>query len=312
MTRTLRAVSRTSSVNRALKDGTVDTGDIAFDWEDISPLPKAFRRMVRGAEWDVCEMSLTTFLTARAHGIPLTGIPAFIVRDFHHKSVLAAKGAGVRSAKDLEGRRVGVNRGYTVVGGVWARDILFRQYDVDLSQITWARSGDEHVEGIELPPNVEDLGGSGELDEEMAHQRIAGAVGISTADHGTRLIADAFDAGVEALKEDGLYPINHLVVIRTPLLEDEPGLARAVFDAFAAAKRTYVDDLREGRVTEPGAAEKIHLAAMEAMDDPLPFGLAPNMAMLERAMEAAVMQGVLTAPLDLAGMFAADLRETVA
>src|ERR1044072_738913 len=76
---------------------------------------------------------------------PMTAVAVFLVRAFHHGAVLVNTKAGIRTPKDLEGRKVGVNRGYTVTTGVWARSILQEEYGVDLGKITWVLSGDEHV-----------------------------------------------------------------------------------------------------------------------------------------------------------------------
>src|SRR5215813_325285 len=108
----LKTVTRTQGNNRALKDGTVEPKTFAFDFVEVEPLIAAFRRMVRGNEFDICEMAITTYLCARAHGKPFTAVPVFIVRAFHHGAILHNTKAGIRSPKDLEGRRVGVNRGY--------------------------------------------------------------------------------------------------------------------------------------------------------------------------------------------------------
>ena len=89
-------------------------------------LVKAFRRMVRGLEFDVCEMALTTYLCAKEHGARFTALPVFLVRGFHHGAILYDPTSGIRGPKDLEGRKVGVNRGYTVTTGVWARAVLQR------------------------------------------------------------------------------------------------------------------------------------------------------------------------------------------
>ena len=141
----LRTVTRTQGNNRALKDGTVKPKTFEFAFEEVDPLIAAFRRMVRGNEFDICEMAITTYICAKAHGKPMTAVPIFLVRAFHHGAVLVNTKAGIRTPKDLEGRKVGVNRGYTVTTGVWARSILQEEHGVDLGKITWVLSGDEHV-----------------------------------------------------------------------------------------------------------------------------------------------------------------------
>ena len=307
----LSAVSRTQGNNRALKSGMITLPDYDLAWEEVNPLPRAFRRMVREGAYDVSEMALTTYITAKAYGAKLTAIPVFLVREFHHKAIVAGQTSDIATPKDLEDRRVGVSRGYTVTTGVWARAILTEECGVDLGRVTWARSDDEHVPGWRLPPNVEDLGGEGTLEEQLARGGIGAAVGL-TPDEATRgLITDPFAAGVAALKSRGLYPINHLVVIRDDVLEAEPDLAVQLFEAFAASKRAYVGDLAAGRIAEPKGTDKVHLAAMEVMDDPLPYGIAPNLAVLESLMAHALAQGIIHTPIPVADLFAATTRELV-
>src|SRR3954453_12780297 len=133
----LRAVTRTQENNQALKDHTVVPDGFRFDFEEVPVLVQAFRRMVRSLEFDVCEMALTTYLVAKAHGVAFTAVPAFLVRGFHHGAITVDTRHGIRTPKDLEGKKVGVNRGYTVTTGVWARAVLAEEYGVDLDSITW-------------------------------------------------------------------------------------------------------------------------------------------------------------------------------
>src|ERR1700732_1621027 len=150
----LRIVTRTQENNKALKDGTVKPRTCEFEFVEVDPLIDAFRRMVRGLEFDVSEMAMTTYITARAHGKRLMGLPIFLVRAFHHGAIVYNTRAGIKSPKDLEGRKVGVNRGYTVTTGVWARSVLQDEHGVNLHKITWVLSGDEHVAEFQAPPNV--------------------------------------------------------------------------------------------------------------------------------------------------------------
>ena len=125
-----------------------------LEFEEVPVLVQAFRRMVRGLEFDVCEMAITTYLTAKAHGVAFTAIPVFLVRGFHHGAMVRPAERPELRPKDLAGRRVGVNRGYTVTTGVWARAILRDEYGLDLDSVTWVPSGDEHVAAYVPPPNV--------------------------------------------------------------------------------------------------------------------------------------------------------------
>ena len=147
----LKTVTRTQGNNQALKDGSVKPRTFAFEFEEIPVLIDGFRRMVRGLEFDICEMAITTYICARAHGKRFTALPIFLVRAFHHGAIIYNTKAGIGSPKDLEGRKVGVNRGYTVTTGVWARSVLQDEYGVDLNKIPWV-SGDEHVAEYRRPP----------------------------------------------------------------------------------------------------------------------------------------------------------------
>src|SRR4051794_34231273 len=126
-----KLVTRTQGNNKALKDGEVKPKTCEFVFEEVDPIIAAFRRMVRGNEFDICEMAITTYICAKAHGKPMTAVPLFIVRAFHHGAILVNTKAGIRTPRDLEGKRVGVNRGYTVTTGVWARGILQDEHGVD-------------------------------------------------------------------------------------------------------------------------------------------------------------------------------------
>ena len=160
----LSTVTRSQGNNAALKNGMVRPRGAVLKFIEVPVLVQAFRRMVRNLEFDVCEMAFTTYLVAKAHGAPFTALPTFLVRGFHHGAVSINTAAGIREPKDLEGRQVGVSRGYTVTTGVWARGVLAREYGVDLDRVTWVLSGDEHVREYRPPGNVvpmppgEDLG----------------------------------------------------------------------------------------------------------------------------------------------------------
>jgi 4,5-dihydroxyphthalate decarboxylase len=291
----LTTVTRTQGNNVALKDGTVAPHDFAFDFEEVPVLVHAFRRMVRALEFDVCEMAFTTYLCAKAHGKPFTALPIFLVRGFHHGATVRSTRSPVREPQDLEGRRVGVNRGYTVTTGVWARGILADEYGVDLDRVTWVLSGDEHVAEYRPPANVVSMEPGGDLAEMLLAGELAAAIGIDVDDPSVApLIPDATEVGFEALRTRGHYPINHLVVVRDELLEAHPGLARAVFDAFAQAKNLYVERLRCGAIADPSTADRVHKRVMEITgSDPLPYGVEPNRAMIEELLDHAMRQRIL-------------------
>lgn len=307
----LTIVTRTQGNNLALKDGTVRPAGVDLEFVEVPVLVQAFRRMVRALEFDVCEMALTTYLCAREHGVRFTALPIFLVRAFHHGAIRRCADADIREPRDLEGKRVGVNRGYTVTTGVWARGVLDREYGLDLDRVTWVLSGDEHVAGYRPPPNVTRMPEGSSLDELLLAGELAATVGAGSEDARiVPLIDDAERVGFAALRRDGHYPINHLIVVKDSVLAGRPAVAEELFAAFAAAKDRYVERLRDGVLESP--ADRTYRAVMDITGaDPLPYGIEPNRAMLEELVEHAVRQHILTERPVLERLFAPATRELV-
>jgi 4,5-dihydroxyphthalate decarboxylase len=294
----LRTVTGTEGATRAIKDGNVTPRAFAFEFEEVPGLIPAFRRMVRGLEFDVCEMAFTTYLCAKAFGKPLTALPVFLVRAFHHGAIVRGAASPARTPKDLESRRVGINRGYTVTTGVWARGILQDEYGVDLNRVTWMLSGDEHVAEYRPPANVTALGPGADLEEQVAAGRLAAGIGLRADRPGLEpLIPRPEEAGFDALRNRGLYPINHLVVVRDDLLEAHPGLAADLFWAFTDAKRRYIERLSRDDAGTQAPADRMYRRVMAITGrDPLPYGIEPNRPMIELLIRHAVSQRILDAP----------------
>lgn len=302
--RSLKTVTRTQGNNRALKDGTIRPRSFEFEFQEVPVLIDAFRRMVRGLEYDICEMALTTYLCAKAHGKQMTGLPIFLVRGFHHGAIVFNTKAGISDPTDLEGKRVGVNRGYTVTTGVWARGILQDEFGVDLSRITWVLSGDEHVAEYTPPSNVVSMGEGRDMADLLIAGELAAAIGISV-DHPDvkTLIPDADQAGLDALRSHGLYPINHLIVVRDDVLASQPGWALEIFEAFAKAKNLYVDRLKQGTIETPTQTDDMYLRVMNMDRDPLPYGIAPNRPVIQTLIDHAVTQKIIDSPIPVEDLF---------
>jgi 4,5-dihydroxyphthalate decarboxylase len=295
----LKTVTRMQGNNKPLKDGIVRPRTFEFAFEEVNPLIDAFRRMVRGLEFDICEMAFTTYMCARAHGKRFTALPIFIVRAFHHGAIVYNTKTGIRAPKDLEGQRVGVNRGYTVTTGLWARSILQHQYGVDLNRITWVLSGDEHVAEYQPPPNVVPIEKGRKMADMVASGELVAAIGIDM-DHPDvqPLIPNPTEAGYEALRQRGHYPINHAIAVRDELLEARPDLAADIFEAFAEAKHVYL---------ERGPIEETHRRVMEITGgDPLPYGIEPNRKMLDEIVQSAYEQRIIPRPFGLEELFPAS------
>jgi len=293
-TTVLKTAIATYPHTKGLKDGSVAVPGIALEHVEISPIVGAFRRMCRGLEFDVCEMAMTTYLTAKVYGKPFTALPVFVLRQFHHAPIVYNVKSGVTSPRDLEGKKVGV-RAYTVTTGVWVRGILATEYGVDLDAITWVVNDEEHVQEYQTayPANVMYRAGAN-LAEMVAKGELAAAIGAGKVDSVDvkPLIPNAAEAEAAWFHKTGIYPINHTVVVKDSLLRADPTLAPRLFNAFKDAKAAWLRQLASG--TEL-SAEARGLADRRRVvgDDPLPNGVARNRKALDAVIRFAHDQRIL-------------------
>jgi 4,5-dihydroxyphthalate decarboxylase len=291
----LKTAVATYAHTKALKDGTVTVPGIRFEHIEVNPIVAAFRRMVRTLEFDVSEMAITTYLTAKAHGKPFTALPIFVMRQFHHAPIAYNVKSGVKSPKDLEGQKVGV-RAYTVTTGVWARGILATEYGVDLGKVTWVVVDEEHVQEYQKPSNVLERPGAN-LGEMLARGELAAAIGAGQVDSPDikPLIPSPREAEAAWYRKTGIYPINHTVVVKDSLLQADSTLAPRLFGAFKEAKAAFLKQLdAPGQLS--GDAQALAQRRSIVGDDPLPNGLARNRKALEAVIQFARDQKILPRP----------------
>ncbi len=199
-----------NGLTRALKERHVGSERLALDFVEIAPVTRAMRRMVRSLDLDIAEMAFATYLCAKARGKPITALPIFLTRNFHHWAAFHHLRAGIRSPRELEGRRVVVNRGYTVTTGLSIRGILKTEHGVDLDKITWRPTDEEHVAEYQAPANV-DYSWRG---RDAAELLLSGAADAAIGDVKTdspeikSLIDEARQAGFAYYRRTGIYPIT--------------------------------------------------------------------------------------------------------
>ncbi|MEE8519124.1 MAG: ABC transporter substrate-binding protein [Dehalococcoidia bacterium] len=288
---TLKMATGAYGHTQPMKDGTVTSDRVDFEHIDVPVIINAFRRMIRGLEFDVSEMALSTYLCARAHGIPITALPVFLVRAFHHGAMVYNVNSGITSPKDIEGRKVGM-RGYTVTTGVWSRGILSSRYGVDLSKVNWVVAGDEHVEAYKAPANVVSAPGDGDVARMLKEGEIDAAVAVVDDPNVKPLIPDAEAAAAAEYKKSGLYPINHTLVVKNELLDAHPWLASELYGMFKASRENY---LAQRLPTDPPTSqEKIMLAGRPIVgDNMLPYGVEANRKVIETFIDFNFEQEVL-------------------
>jgi 4,5-dihydroxyphthalate decarboxylase len=290
--RPLKIAIGSTGLTQPIIDGSVRPDGLELQYVAVDPITSAFRRMARNLEFDICEMALSTYLCAKSFGKPISAIPVFLKRSFHHGSIVCNVNSGIKTPKDLEGRVVGVNRGYTVTTGLWARAILQTEYGVDLNSITWAATDDEHVAEYQAPANV-DYSRRGKSVTDLLRSGIGAAVGDIRPDPPDiqRLIPNARDAGFAYFRKTGVYPINHTLVIKNSLLTEEPQLAQALFRAFQKAKKIYLAHLDAGQ--NLSTADETAIANMQVVGDPLSFGVGANRKAIETIVQFAVDQQII-------------------
>lgn len=281
-------------LTKPLKEGTVVPKRFTPQYPDIKEIVPEMRRMCRALEHDICEMAFTTYLCARAAGLPFTAVPVFVTRNFHHWAISINAKSNIRTPKDLEGRVVGVNRGYTVTTGLWARGILQSEYGVDLDKITFVPTDDEHVLDFKAPKNVDYARFRGRnLTELLERQEIDAAIGEmkSGSPDIRQLIPDARNAAYDYFRRTGVYPINHGLVVKNDLLKQAPWLADELVEAFTEAKAVYLKKLDESvgiSTWDKAAADNA-----KVVGDPFPLGIEPNRKALETMTQFALDQHMI-------------------
>ncbi len=306
----LKVALRTYPYTEALKTGAVSVPGATLEFEEVKPHIAAFRRMVRDLAFDICEIAPTTYIIARAYGVPIIALPVFFVRRFHHNGLVVRPEAGIEKPKDLEGKNFGV-RAYSVTTGVWKRGLLQNEYGVDIDKVNWWVDDEEHVEALRLPANVHHVAEGSSLVSMMAAGKLdaacTGDAGIGRAGKPGEGWNDAGPALPENLRElftnpgqldrevysrNGVYPIHGTLAIKESLLAERPDLASRLFDAFSAAKAPYLAALRAGTAT--GKQAEKDMALMKVVgDDPIPYGLDANRASIEALIRYGHQQGLL-------------------
>ncbi len=299
----LKAVIGNYGNTRALKDGAVTTPRITFEFVEIFPLFKASIRMVQQLEFDVSEMGFTTYMLAKSFNKQLTALPIVPVRKFHHGTILCNVRSGIQEPKDLEGRRVGI-RAYALTAPTWSRGILQSDYGVDLSKVTWVTFEGPHVSEFHDPKNAVRAPEGKKMDQMLIAGEIDASIGPDSIDSPEikPLFAGASDVEAEWFKKTGIYPINHIVVVKSELASSHPWILGELFDLFKTAKELYLDRLNTSGPSSPDDELKLKLKGIVG-GDPLPYGVLPNRKSIEAIAQFAYEQKMLPRPYSVKELF---------
>lgn len=279
---------------KALRDGLVTPDRARFDFEDVPVITRAFRRMVRTLDFDLCEIALTTLAQAHAFAKPVKALPIVVMRGFHHAALVCPVGSAIHDPADLRGKRIGV-RAWSQTTGVWVRGILLDEYGVDHRDITWVTAEDAHLAEYVDPANVVRIAPGQDLAAMLLAGEVDAAIAVAGIDPATvrPVIADPMTAAAAWYAKTGAYPVNHLLCIKTALVEANQWLPDELLGLFIAAKAA---------ATEPSAEARF---AAIVGPDVLPYGLEANRAGIELCLRYAAEQGLVPRIYDVAEIFAA-------
>ena len=240
----------------ALKKGEVRSPRVSLDFADVKVPSDAFKRTVRGLEFDVSELAIVTFLMAKAYGKPLVLLPAVMFGRFQHPFIVYNAERGHLSPRDLAGRRVGI-RSYSVTTVTWIRGILANDYGLDLDRVRWLTFEEPHVAEYRDPPTVERAAeGKNPLAMLMAGELDAAVVGSVPDDPRLKtLIPDPEAAARDWHTRNRALQINHMVVVKESLSKSDPRAVQEVFRLLVESKKAAGLPAAAGIDTSPFGVE---------------------------------------------------------
>jgi 4,5-dihydroxyphthalate decarboxylase len=210
----------------ALKNGSIRSDLVEFDFVPYSPTNKGFKPMVREAAFDVSEMAIVTYLMAKSFGKSMVLLPDVVLARFQHGHALYNAKAGKLGPRDLNGKCVGI-RSFTTTTGAWLRGILANDYGVDLDSIDWVTFEDAHV--AEFVDTTKRAGAGKQIMQMLIDGELDAVLG-EKSDHPDLqpLFADVAAEEKAWFAKHGVAPINHMVVVSQSMSEEHPSAVREV------------------------------------------------------------------------------------
>ena len=292
---------------RPLMDGAVQIDGVDPVFMGLPP-EEIFFRAFRSMDFDICELSMSSFTMKTAErNCPYVGVPAFVSRAFRHNSIYVRRDR-IKSPADLKGKRVGLPE-YQLTACVWVRALLAEDHGVRPEDVTWVRGGvaepgrPEKIP-FELPKNLrlESAPESRTLSQMIEAGEIDAVIGPRPPtgyERGDKnigwLFPDPVAAASDYSRRHRIFPIMHLVGVRRELAEAHPWIPAALLKAFERAKAIALAKLADtsaSKVTLPFAEEQLKAAERLMGRDFWPYGVAPNRKVLEAFLRAHHAQGL--------------------
>lgn len=297
---------------RALKDGTVQPEGI--DLNILTDMDSTTRhwRFLRQEQFDVAEVSISSYTVSRDRGLPFRAIPVFLHRRFRHGFIFINTAKGITKPTDLIGRRVGV-KSYQVSAILWLRGMLEHEYGVPHKSIEWFSELDEDVEftppeGLRLTKiaddkSIETMLAEGEIDA-LLHPDIIDPI-IDKDPRVGRLFPDYKAEEIAYYKKTGIFPIMHAMGFKAELVERHPWIVPNLYKAFDEAKAVAMKRMFNPRVV-PLAWYQNAWEEQEAVlgKDPWQYGMTPlNVKNLETVVGYSHEQGLIKRRIPLDELF---------
>jgi 4,5-dihydroxyphthalate decarboxylase len=304
---------------RPLTDGSVAIDGVAPIFMNLDP-EEIFFRAFQHAEFDIAELSLSSFAIRTARGDnPYVGVPVFPSRAFRHSGIYIRTDRGLREPADLRGRKVGLAE-YQLTANVWIRAFLEDDFGVEPTSVRWVRGGLEQPGRTEkipitLPAGVEvteaPAGRSlsamllaGEIDAIIAPR--TPSVMTSANPNIGWLFPDPRGAAIENYRRTRIFPIMHLVGVRRALAQQHPWLPAAVLKAFEKAKAiafTRLADTSASKAMLPFVDQQLREARDLMGPDFWPYGVAANQPCIEYFLQQHHKQGLSGRRLGIKDLF---------
>jgi 4,5-dihydroxyphthalate decarboxylase len=260
----------------ALKSRSIRSDLVEFDFVDYSPTNKGFKPMVREQAFDVSEMAIVTCLMAKSFGKPMVLLPNVVLARFQHAYALYHARSGTLTARDLNGKRVGI-RSFTTTTGAWLRGILAEDHGVDLDSIDWLTFEDAHV--AEYVDTTKRAPAGKQIIQMLFDGELDAVLGEKSEHPDLKpLFGDVAAEEKIWFTRHGVVPINHMVVVGRALSDRHPDIVREIHrlltrsaDAAPAAPRFSADEMRCSleMIIRYGAQQRLipHAVAVDRLFD---------------------------------------------
>ena len=282
---------------------------------------------------EITEIGLSPFMHAYANDNfrDYTLIPVFPLRVFRHKSIFIRPDRGIKSPKDLRGKKV-ATPGYSSTSLTWIRGIVQNEYGVSPKDIKWV---------IASKDSAADVGGKASKQEQLLPKGISITKGPDGMDESDMLVSGEVDALFHAVEpkayvqgnpnvvrlfddfrktereyftRTGIFPIMHAVAVRKDFVDANPQFPKAVFKAYSQAKKMMYGQMRKmgwAMLSLPWVAQEIEETRKLMGENFWPYGIEPNRKALNALFQYSYEQGLASRKLTIEELFHPSTLELI-